>query len=159
MAIDQAELEHKINNFKRDASKVEGLFEELLTVDKKAKGFGNGIWPLPWLYEKLKKKWRKSSLEEISKVLAFNEEIYRSIASTRMKLDRNTEAVSETDKKAEMSLRQSIDNCEVILNELEGKFAKFDEVLKGLPNASKENESEEGSSRTKSSRRFFRLCF
>ncbi|EEB18783.1 ubiquitin-protein ligase, putative [Pediculus humanus corporis] len=143
MAIDQAELEHKVDNFKKDASKVEGLFEELLVLERKAKSFGNGVWPLPWVYEKIKKKWKKTSLEEILKVLAFNEEIYNSIATTRMKLDRNTEATSESDKKAEISLRQSINNCELILSEVESRFAKFDGVLQSMANPAIPEEEEE----------------
>ena len=158
MAIDQAELEHKVDNFKKDASKVEGLFEELLVLERKSKSFGNGVWPLPWVYEKIKKKWKKTSLEEILKVLAFNEEIYNSIATTRMKLDRNTEATSESDKKAEISLRQSINNCELILNEVESRFAKFDGVLQSMANPAIPEEEEENT-RAKSSKRFFRLCF
>lgn len=157
MAIDQAELEHKVNMFREHASKVEELCEELLTLEKKSKG--SNLWPMPWFLTRLKRKSKKTSLERILKVLAFNEDIYNSIAMTRMKLNRNTEIVSESDRKAETDLRQSLVNCEVILSEIEGRFAKFDGVFKSMGEEPGCNESGETRDKPKSFLRFFRKCF
>lgn len=157
MAIEQATLEYKVDTLKRDMTKAEQVFDEMIDFDRKAKDFVTGLWPLPWIYDKLRKKWMKPSLAEIAKVQAVNEEICKSITDVRNKLENNTEAGSDSDQKAEVSLRESLEFLEGVMTDMDGQFDKFDSFVRSVepspPSAA------ERTQKSRSLRRFFHRLF
>lgn len=163
MAIDQAELEHKLNIFKRDVEDMEEAFKEIEEFDRRAKEFTSNLSLFSWAYDKFKKRYMKSSIEKMTNIISINEEINKTICNLRTELDNNLEAVSEMDRKTEISLRETLTDSKEFLLQVESLIGKYDEFLGSfLGSQSSEHsvqKTEDSNTRLNVFRRLFRRFF
>lgn len=150
MAIDQAGFEDKLESLKRDVSKVEEMFENFLSQDRKT----SSLWNMNWFQGKFRRRRTSPDpITEMLKIMEMDEKMYQEIADTREKLDHNTEAESETDVEAELNLRRTLSQCEEVLTQVGEKFAKYSSILKTMSD-SREDEASTSVSPLRKLRRF-----